>query len=94
MNRLQPKNEPRSAKKWIGISQNEPGLVKKWTGPAKNEPGSAKKINRAQPKWNRFREKWTKVIVINVGRKEQKSNIKTVGRFCLFKKMRWFLKVY
>jgi hypothetical protein len=23
-------------------------------------------------------------IVINVGRKEQKSNIKTVGRFCLF----------
>jgi hypothetical protein len=24
--------------------------------------------------------------VINVGRREQKSNIKTVGRFCLFKK--------
>jgi hypothetical protein len=26
--------------------------------------------------------------VINVGRKEQKSNIKTVGKFCLFQKMR------
>jgi hypothetical protein len=25
-------------------------------------------------------------FVINVGRKEQKSNIKTVGRFCLFQK--------